>query len=130
VKHGLAGYRILVVEDEAVIALLIEQNLLDLGCQVVGPVGSLAAALTLARDEDIDGAILDVTIRGGKVYPVAEILRSRGIPLVLASGYADWALPADFQQMERLVKPFTSAEMEQRLTSMLRNADAGGGGRA
>lgn len=127
-KPGLAGRRILVVEDEAVIAMMIERCLLDLGCIVVGPVGKLTAALALAEKEDIDIAVLDVTIRGGNIYPVAKILQARGIPFVLASGYADWALPEGLQDQERLVKPFSMAELEQRLSSLCSRLPAGCGG--
>ncbi len=88
-----AGWRVLVVEDETLIAVLIEETLRDLGCVVVGPVSTLAAALRLASDDALDASILDVTIRGGKVYPVAERLLARDIPFVLASGYGEWALP-------------------------------------
>ena len=68
---SLAGCRILVVEDEMLIAVMIEETLQDLGCVVVGPVAKLDAALRLARDEALDAAILDVTIRGGQVYTLS-----------------------------------------------------------
>ncbi len=102
---SLAGWRILVVEDETLIALLLEETLQELGCVVVGPVGKLDAALRLASDEVLNGAILDVTIRGGRVYPVAEILLGRDMPFVLASGYENWALPEALRDQPRLNKP-------------------------
>lgn len=108
----------MVVEDEAVIALMIEQYLLDLGCRVIGPVGRLTPALALAATEEIDVAILDVTIQGGKIYPVVDVLVSRSIPFALASGHADWDLPEHLQGQERLMKPFTMAELEQCLTRL------------
>ena len=111
----LAGCRILVVEDEMLIAVMIEETLQDLGCVVVGPVAKLDAALRLARDEALDGAILDVTIRGGQVYPVTEHLLARGIPFVLASGYGDWALPDTLQDQARLTKPFTIDELKSHV---------------
>jgi len=86
---ALNGRRILVVEDEMLIAVTIEDALMELGCEIVGPVASLDAALDLAGREMLDGAILDVTIRGGTVFPVAEKLLARRIPFVLASGYGD-----------------------------------------
>ena len=112
---SLAGCRILVVEDEMLIAVMIEETLQDLGCVVVGPVAKLDAALRLARDEALDGAILDVTIRGGQVYPVAEHLLARGIPFVLASGYGDWALPENLQDQPRLTKPFSARDIEKHV---------------
>ncbi|HEY0205897.1 MAG TPA: response regulator [Acetobacteraceae bacterium] len=112
---SLAGRRILVVEDDMLIAVLIEEALQELGCTVVGPVGRLDAALHLAGNEALDAAILDVNIRGGLVYPVAERLRSRSVPIALASGYGDWALPAAFRDQPRLTKPFTRDDLEAQV---------------
>jgi CheY-like chemotaxis protein len=109
---ALAGCRVLVVEDEMLIAMLIEEALQDLGCVVVGPVGKLDAALRLASEEALDAAVLDVTIRGGQVYPVAERLLARGIPFLLASGYGDWVLPESLRDQPRLTKPFTQHDLE------------------
>ena len=94
-QDGPAGLRILVVEDEMLIAVLIEEMLQGLGCQVVGPVSRLDAALRLAHEEPLDAAILDVRIRGGQVYPVAEELLARNIPFVLASGYGELGSPRE-----------------------------------
>jgi len=115
---SLANRRILVVEDDLAIAVLIEEVLQDLGCIVVGPVGKLDAALRLAGEEDLDAAILDVTIRGGKVFPVVQRLQARGIPFALASGYGDWALPDDLQNQPRLVKPFTAGDLRAQAQSL------------
>ena len=114
----LVGCRVLVVEDETIIAMLLNQFLLDLGCSVVGPAGNLSAALMLAEQEDIDVAILDVRIRGGDSFAVAETLRSRGIPFVLASGNAGRALPEGMRDQARLAKPFTLPELKQCLISL------------
>ena len=76
----LRGLRVLIVEDEALIASLLEDFLLDLGCDVVGPAMHMTEAVELAREAAIDGATLDVNIVGEKVYPVADILTERGIP--------------------------------------------------
>jgi DNA-binding NarL/FixJ family response regulator len=111
----VAGCRILVVEDEMLIAIMIEQTLEAMKCEIVGPAAKLEAALQLARDEAFDVAILDVTIRGGKVYPVAEQLLARGIPFLLASGYGDWALPQSLRDQRRLIKPFTAAMLEEQV---------------
>ena len=107
--------RILVVEDETLIAIDIELALEALGCEVVGPTGKLETALLLASGEELDAAILDVTVRGGKTFPVAEQLLTRGIPFVLASGYGDWALPEHLRDQPRLIKPFTSAQLEEMI---------------
>ena len=95
-----------------------------LGCQVVGPVSRLDAALRLAHEEPLDAAILDVGIRGGKVYPVAEELLVRNIPFVLASGYGDWALPKSLRYQPRLTKPFRQHDLEQQVKLLLAKAGA------
>lgn len=117
-RTSLADYRILVVEDDMMIALHIEEALQDLGCLVIGPVAKLDVALRLASDEVLDAAILDVTIRGGYVFPVAERLMSRGVPFAFASGYGDWALPEAFRNQPRLTKPFSTQELESRVQSL------------
>ncbi|MGL4967782.1 MAG: response regulator [Inquilinus sp.] len=112
---GLHGRRVLVVEDEALIAFEIEDTLERLGCVVVGPLAALDDAVLAARTEALDAAILDVTIRGGLVFPVAEELLSRKIPFAFASGYGDWALPESMQNMARLTKPFGTEELEAQI---------------
>ena len=111
----VAGCRVLVVEDETLIAVLIEDMLAAMECEIVGPIGKLETAIQTAKESKFDIAVLDVTIRGGKVYPVAEDLLARGVPFVLASGYGDWALPASLRDQPRLTKPFTAAELEEQV---------------
>jgi len=111
--------RILVVEDETLIAILIEDVLESLGYEVVGPVSKLEIALKLASEQTFSAAILDVTIRGGEVFPVAEVLRDRGIPFVLASGCGAWALPETFKDQALLPKPFNGDELEAAVSAML-----------
>jgi len=102
----LRGRRLLVVEDEYMMAEDLRRDLEKAGAQVVGPVPSVADALTvLAREEAIDGAILDVNLRGEKAYPVADALRERAIPFVLATGYEQWALPEAYKDVPRCDKP-------------------------
>ena len=120
----LAGVRVLVVEDDMLIAIHVEEALRDLGCIVVGPVGKLDDALRLADGESLDAAILDVNVRGGHVYPVAERLRARGIPFALASGYGDWALPEAFRDQPRLTKPYTARELEAQVLALHRGHGA------
>ena len=108
----LADLRVLVVEDEVFIALEIEDRLRRLGCAVVGPVGRLERALELARVAALDGALLDVNVKGGFVYPVAAELRARAVPVVLSTGYAPEALPAAFRDLPVLRKPFGAGQLE------------------
>ena len=118
----VAGCRVLVVEDETLIALLIEDMLAAMDCEIVGPIGKLETAIQIAQEGKFDIAILDVTIRGGKVYPVAEHLLAHGVPFVLASGYGDWALPPSLRDQRRLTKPFTAAELEEQVRLLFRQA--------
>jgi DNA-binding response OmpR family regulator len=116
------GCRFLVVEDETLIAVLIEDTLVGMGCQVVGSSGKLDTALQLAKDKEFDTAILDITIRGGKVYPIAELLVARGIPFAFASGYGEWALPEVFRDRPRLVKPFTLRALREQIRALCKKA--------
>ena len=93
----------------------IESVLEALDCQVVGPTAKLETALALVIEEAFDIAILDVTVRGGKIYSLAERLIARGIPFALESGYGDWALPEALREQPRLLKPFTTAELEVQI---------------
>jgi CheY-like chemotaxis protein len=121
----LADLRILVVEDEVFIAWEIEQRLQRLGCEVVGPVGNLKRALELARATALDGALLDVNVKGGVVYPVAEELLARKVPVVLSTGYAPNTLLAEFRDLPFLRKPFGAGQLE----IMAQNVFAGGRGK-
>jgi CheY-like chemotaxis protein len=113
------GRQVLLVEDEMVIVVLIEDALLRLGAEVVGPVARLDAALRLAREAPIDAAVLDINIRGGKSYPVADALAGRGIPFVFCSGYGDWALEERYRDRPRLAKPFSSSDLEVQVLKLL-----------
>lgn len=114
--------RVLVVEDEALVAFMIEDALNQLGHEVVGPVGKFDTAMKLAREEHFDAAILDVTITGGKIFPVVELLIARGIPFAISSGYADWSLPENLKGHPRLAKPFSEAELDSMLVSLCKHA--------
>lgn len=113
------GRRVLVVEDEMTIALVIEEMLLDLGAQVIGPESRLGAALQLAGEASLDAAILDVNIRGGNSYPVADVLAKRGIPFIFCSGYNEWALEERHRDRPRLMKPYSLKELEDQLIKLL-----------
>ena len=89
----LQGKRVLVVEDEMLVALLIEDLLTDLGCIVLGPFNTVAKALRAALMEGFDLALLDVNVAGEKIFPVADALAARHIPFLLMSGYGENAIP-------------------------------------
>ena len=84
---GLAGKRILIVEDEALIAMMLGEALAERGGDVVGPANTLAAGLRLAESEALDAAVIDVNLNGESADPVAVALDQRGIPFVVTSGY-------------------------------------------
>jgi CheY-like chemotaxis protein len=107
----LAGTRVLVAEDELLVAMLIEDLLEDNGCHVIGPFGSLGDALAAADAATVDVAVLDVNLRGDKIYPVAERLASRGIPFFLLTGYGQDAIPAGHPDWQACAKPFKTEEL-------------------
>jgi CheY-like chemotaxis protein len=117
---GLVGLRILVVEDEFLVALELEQLLGGRGCQVVGPAPSVGRALALLGVERVDAAVLDVNVDGGRVTPVAEALKAREIPFVLATGYGTSAFPEPaLCEAPRVNKPVVEAELMQVLGAAL-----------
>ncbi len=83
----LSGLKILVVEDEPLLAMALEDTLIDFGCAVVGPAHSLSCGLQLVEHHAIDGAILDVNLAGEKVFPLADLLVQRCVPFVYVTGY-------------------------------------------
>jgi CheY-like chemotaxis protein len=94
--RGHTTCRVLFVEDEAMVSILIEDMLLDLGVEVVGPAARMDEALALAREADVEAALLDINVGGQFTYEVADILRGRGIPVIFSTGYGASALPDRF----------------------------------
>ncbi|MFC3079835.1 response regulator [Phenylobacterium terrae] len=118
-REGLQGLRVLVVEDEGPVAMLIEDMLEDLGCTVVGSAASVEAAMRLVDAGGYDVALLDVNIAGGSVLPVAEALRRRGAPYAIASGYGPAGVPDSLRGAPIIQKPFRSADLEAVLGQAL-----------
>jgi CheY-like chemotaxis protein len=115
----LAGARVLVVEDEMLVSLLIEDILTDSKCIIVGPYDRVPAALEAARTLALDAAVLDVNLAGTKVYPVAEMLSARGIPFVLLSGYGAGAAPPEHPSWQVCSKPFKSEQLIAMLAEQI-----------
>ncbi|HVZ13080.1 MAG TPA: response regulator [Bauldia sp.] len=112
---AVAGKRVLVVEDEAMVASMVEDMLVQLGALVVGPAASVARALVLCETESVDAAVLDVNVRGEMIDDVAALLAGRGVPLVLATGYG--ASVADAWPGAQVIdKPYTRAKLDAALT--------------
>jgi DNA-binding response OmpR family regulator len=118
----LVGKRILIVEDEMLVALLIEDFLTDLGCCTLGPCGSVANALVAARTESFDLAVLDVNLDGEMVYPVAEVLAERHIPFLFLSGYGNEAIPAGRSDWKVCSKPFRGADLVTMMSAALESS--------
>jgi CheY-like chemotaxis protein len=117
----LQGLRVLVVEDEAAISLLLEDMLLDFGCEVVGPAARLATALDTVQREQLDLAILDVNVAGEPIYPVAEALLARSVPFVFSTGYGSAGIKDAFRDRPVLQKPFAQHDLKQKLILARRN---------
>lgn len=115
----LSGLRALVVEDEGVIALLIEDMLLDLGCEVVASAAHLDKACTLARSSDFDFALLDLNLDGRSAVPVAHILRERRIPFLFSTGYGTSGIADEFPSQLVLAKPFKISELRDKISLTL-----------
>lgn len=113
----LQGLRILVVEDEMMVAMLMEDLLELFGCTIVGPAASIAMALRLIAAEAVDGAMLDLNLAGHSVYPVADELARRGIPFIFVTGYGSQELEGDHNDRPKLPKPFRRLELQRIMTA-------------
>ncbi len=109
------GFRVLVVEDEALIGMLIEDMLADIGCQCVDVAPSVEIALEVLKETKPDFALLDINLNGTRSFPVADILLSREIPFVFLSGYDSRGLDGVYADAKILQKPFQLADIETAL---------------
>jgi two-component sensor histidine kinase/DNA-binding response OmpR family regulator len=108
----LAGNRVLLVEDEALVAMVMRDMLTELGFHVVGPFGRSADAAAAAREEDVDAAVLDINLDGEAAYPVADLLAARGIPFVFVTGYGAESIDGRFAHVPVLQKPIERQMLE------------------
>lgn len=108
---GFKMKRALLVEDEGVVALLIESMLVDLGYEVLGPVPRLAKALDIAHSETFDVAVLDVNLNGTPSFALADVMIEKGIPFVFATGYGAPGLPDYLRGAAVLQKPFKTKQL-------------------
>lgn len=115
-SRALKGLRILVVEDNFMIASSLKRMLESWGCDVVGPAPSVEEAEQLADQCDLSGGILDINIRGGTSAPIAERLHNRGLPYIFITGYSSpHLLPDELLKAQRLHKPITDAVLRSVL---------------
>jgi len=121
----LKGRRFLVVEDEYLIAADIAASLEALGAEVAGPAASVAEALTfLERDGDrLDGAVLDVNLGKERVYPLADVLKGRGIPFVFTTGYDASAVPNSYADVPRCEKPVDARRLARCLFDVTQRSE-------
>lgn len=117
---GASGLRVLLVEDEILVALLLEDMLTELGHTFVGPVARLDKAVEMAQQEAVDVAILDVNLNGKQTYPVADALVARGIPFVFCTGYGKGSLSAPYGDHPSLQKPFGRHDLRELLEGVCR----------
>lgn len=110
----LTGKKILLVEDEVLIADMVADMLVGLGATVIGPATSLEAGLALARTEDIDAAVLDVNLRGKRIDPLADELEARRVPVLFATGYGA-AASAERNGAPVIDKPYTQDKLAAAL---------------
>jgi CheY-like chemotaxis protein len=114
----LAGKRILLVEDEYILATELAEFLEQHGASVVGPAGSVKHALRLAA-RAVDAAVLDVNLRGERVYPVADVLIGRGVPIVFATGYDELLMRRPYVGLPRCQKPIDKLGLLKLLQATL-----------
>lgn len=119
----MSSRRILIVEDETMIAMMEEDFLTDLGWEVVGVAGSLDRALAMAQDADIDAALLDVNLNGKDTFAAADILSERSIPFVFATGYGSDGVADRFRRVPTLTKPFHSNQLDHALRRAMTGTD-------
>jgi DNA-binding response OmpR family regulator len=122
--QGAAGHHkcILILEDDMMLALLLEDQLADLGYHTI-KASRVANGARLAATASLDGAILDVNVAGEPSYPVAFALRDRHIPFVFATGYGAAGLAAEFRASPTLNKPYTYADLQRVLAAALAGED-------
>jgi len=127
-RYLLKGQRILVAEDEAIIALGLEDALASFGCEVLGPVARPGDVKTMIdREQRIDGALLDINLRGEQIFSVLPYVLERGIPVIITSGYGDLTLyPEEFRNLPRVTKPFDFVRLERLCVAVFARARANG----
>lgn len=122
-QHSLRGRRVLIVEDEMLVAMELESLLRERGCTVLGPAPTLARALALLEQERPDAALLDLNLNGKQTTPVAAALSARDVPFVVVTGYA--AVEADapeLQRAPRLNKPVDHRNLVRVLAAVIDGA--------
>jgi CheY-like chemotaxis protein len=118
-NSALAGRRVLLVEDEMMVAWMLRSMLIGLGCAVIGPATRVKRAMSMLEAEAIDAAVLDIKLHGLRSYLIADALVARGIPFVFSTGYQKDGLPLGYQGFPLLCKPFDQVSLGDALRQSL-----------
>lgn len=116
-NRPLAGLRLLLVEDEALVAMELEELISNLGAEAVGPFGRVADALEVLGREHVNGAVLDVRLDGDTTFQIADVLLKAANPILFVTGAVS-SIPERYRQVPRLHKPFDYAEFERLAKSV------------
>lgn len=123
-ESGWRGFRVLIVEDEYFLAQDLADYFQAAGAEVLGPAATVAQALTLLNTVEIQGAVLDINLRGERVYPVANVLRQRNVPFVFASGYGGELEPTAYADIPRCIKPVEFDALAKTLANQITRMEA------
>jgi len=120
-SHGRAwhGGRVLVCDDNLLIADVVAEFLRECGLEPMGPLGRLESAMHMARERALDGAVLDLNLNGRPCFPVCAILPERRIPFMFLTGFPQAAIPIEYRWAHLIAKPFEPTEMKEVLAHML-----------
>lgn len=113
---GLQGMKVLVAEDEFLVSMLLEEMLMDLGCEVVGPFATLSSALESAQGGEYDVAVIDLNLAGEKADPIIAELTARDVPVAIASG--GFEPDRDLEPTVRLDKPYSATQLQQAMAAL------------
>jgi CheY-like chemotaxis protein len=111
----LSGLKIFLAEDEFAVLLLIEDMLATLGCKVAAAASTLASASQRAENCDVDAAVLDINLSGKRIYPVADILRRRNVPIIFSTGYGLTGIDPEWAHYPVVQKPFAIEQLARAL---------------
>lgn len=114
-----AGLRVLIAEDEFLVALSLEEDLRGHGCEIIGPFSRLSDARKAAEEQGIDVALLDVNMNGEMAYPVADALSARSIPFIFLSGYGATTFPEQYRNSPRVPKPYDPSMLIKEIRKIL-----------
>jgi len=126
-KQELSNRKVLVVEDEMMIAMLIEDMLDEFGCKLVGPATNVPRALELIGKESIAVAVLDLNLDGKDTYAIADALQRKNVPFIFATGYGSTGLRQEYGNRPVLPKPFQARDLEAALTEALNGSNVAAG---